>query len=202
MPRVVNKEEKKMEILHSAMKVFAQKGVVKTKMIDIAMEAGIGKGTIYEYFKSKEEIFINSFEYFFHSMGSRIAEVVEEEGDPVKQLRQIAEISLNSVLDESGDYVDIMMDFWAEGVRNKNQEFLNKVNLKGVYAEFRSHIKRIIQMGIGQGIFRKVDPKTAASVFIGLFDGIMLQWIVDRRAIDLKKVIDFLTDDFINGIKA
>jgi len=202
MPKIVDKEAKKMEILHAAMKVFAQKGVVKTKMIDIATEARIGKGTIYEYYRSKEEIFITSFHYFFQSMESSFKDVLEQGTNPVRQLRLIAEISLQTVLHGNADYADIMMDFWAEGVRNKDQRFLNKVNLKGVYADFRKMIAEIIQNGIDQGIFREVDVQTAASVFIGLFDGVMLQWIMDRKAVDLKKVIDFLSDDFINGIKA
>ena len=201
MPKIVDKEAKKMDILHVAMRVFARKGVVKTKMIDIATEAGIGKGTIYEYFHSKEDIFVTSFTYFFESMESNIGQAMSSENDPIKQLRLLAEISLESILHGGEEYADIMMDFWAEGVRNKNQEFLERIDLKGIYSEYRNIVKGILQNGIDQGVFRNIDPKTAASVFIGVFDGIMLQWIMDRRAINLNKVIDFLLDGFINGIK-
>ncbi len=201
MPKIVDKEAKKMDILHVAMKVFARKGVVKTKMIDIATEAGIGKGTIYEYFHSKEDIFVTSFNYFFESMNFNIVQAIASEHDPVKQLRLFVEISFESILHGGEEYADIMMDFWAEGVRNKNQEFLGRIDLKGIYSEYRNMVKKIIQNGIKQGVFREIDPKTAASVFIGVLDGIMLQWVMDRRAINLNKVIDFLLDGFINGIK-
>jgi AcrR family transcriptional regulator len=201
MPKIVDKEAKKMDILHVAMRVFARKGVVKTKMIDIATEAGIGKGTIYEYFHSKEDIFVTSFNYFFDSLESNVEQAISSEQDPVKQLRLLAEMSLESVLHGSEEYAYIMMDFWAEGVRNKNPEFLERIDLKGVYSEYRNIVKRILQNGINQGVFRDIDPKTAASVFIGVFDGIMLQWIMDRRAVNLNKVIEFLLDGFINGIK-
>jgi TetR/AcrR family fatty acid metabolism transcriptional regulator len=200
MPKIVDKEAKKMHILHVAMRVFAQKGVVKTKMIDIATAAGIGKGTIYEYFTSKEDVFATSFEYFFQSLELSIRDKLKDIDDPVLQLRLIAELSLHSVLHGNGDYMHIMMDFWAEGVRNKNQEFLDKVDLKAVYTKYRNLIKSIIQSGIDKHIFRKVDTATAASVFIGLYDGIMLQWIMDPESINIDKVIDFVTDDFINGI--
>ena len=56
-PKIVDKEAKKTQIIIAATQVFSKLGVAKTKMIDIAQAAGIGKGTIYEYFRSKEEIF-------------------------------------------------------------------------------------------------------------------------------------------------
>lgn len=190
-----------MDILHVAMRVFARKGVVKTKMIDIAIEAGIGKGTIYEYFRSKEDIFTSAFIYFFENLQSGISQALQAEKDPVRQLRILTELSLESVLHGSDDFADIMMDFWAEGVRNKDQIMLNKINLKGIYSDYRKIVKKILKNGIAQGAFRNIDTNAAAAVFIGVFDGILLQWILDRKAINLKKVSDVLLDSYINGIK-
>jgi len=201
MPRVVNKEAKKMQILQVAMKVFARKGVVKTKMIDIATEAAVGKGTIYEYFRSKDEIFISAFTYFFETMLAEVNQVIDTEQDPVRQLQIITELSLKSLLQENEEFADIMMDFWAEGVRNKNQVVLNSINLKGIYADYRKIVAKILKRGISQGVFKEMDIHTAASVFIGTFDGIMLQWILDRRRINLQKVSRILLETFINGIK-
>ena len=84
MPKIVDKEAKKLAILHAAMHVFARQGVVKTKMIDIARYAGIGKGTIYEYFRSKEEIFNSAFQYFFEDVEQALQQVVASKGDPVQ----------------------------------------------------------------------------------------------------------------------
>ena len=201
MPRVVDKEAKKMQILQVAMKVFARKGVVKTKMIDIATEAGIGKGTIYEYFRSKEEIFASAFTYFFETMMGEINQAIQAEHDPVRQLQIITELSLKSLIEGNAEFADIMMDFWAEGVRNKNQVMLSSINLKGIYADYRKIVAKILKSGINQGIFKKMDINAAASVFIGTFDGIMLQWILDRKIVNLHKVLSILMDTFINGIK-
>ena len=91
MPRIVDKEAKKLQILHVAMRVFARKGVVKTKMIDIATEAGIGKGTIYEYFRSKDAIFVSAFTYFFETMQAELKQALASEHNPVRQLQILAE---------------------------------------------------------------------------------------------------------------
>ena len=200
MPKIVDKEAKKMEILHAAMKVFSQKGVVKTKMIDIAVAGGVGKGTIYEYFRSKEEIFATAFSYFFENMTTTISSAIEGEKNPLRQLQLLVQKSFDAILHGGDDFPDIMMDFWAEGVRNKNEDVLQTVNLKAMYAEYRKMVKQILENGINNGVFRPIDTQAAASVFIGSFDGIMLQWILDRKEINLPEVTKVLLDSFINGI--
>ena len=201
MPKIVDKKAKKLEILHVAMQVFARKGVVKTKMIDIATTAGIGKGTIYEYFSSKEDIFKTAFVFFFQSMDQTIQEALARTNDPLEQLHVLVEKMLASMMHGGENFAEIMMDFWAEGVRNKDSEVLNTIDLKGVYARYRKMIKGILDNGIRQGIFRKMDSKTVASVFIGTLDGIMLQWILDHKAINIRKGYQALLETMIDGIR-
>lgn len=201
MPKIVDKEAKKMEILNAAMQVFAQKGVVKTKIIDIATTAGVGKGTIYEYFRSKEEIFTSAYNYFFQTMESMLQEALSKEDDPLKQLELILTISLDAFMHIGEEFADIMMEFWAEGIRNKNQDILDAINLKGVYSNYRKMIQKILKKGIEKGMFKPMDTKSTASVLIGALDGVMLQWIMDRKAINLRKVSVVLLDSFIEGIR-
>ena len=201
MPKIVDKEAKKMEILHAAMQVFAQKGVVKTKIIDIATTAGVGKGTIYEYFRSKEEIFTSAYTYFFQTMESMVQEALSKEDDPLKQLELILTISLEAFMHIGEEFADIMMEFWAEGIRNKNQDILDAINLKEVYSNYRKMIQQILKKGIEKGVFKPMDTKSTASILIGALDGIMLQWIMDRKAINLRKVPVVILDSIIEGIR-
>ena len=76
-PKYVDKEEKKRDLLKAAMRVFAQRGVVNTKMADIALAAGIGKGTIYEYFRSKEDIFAEAYHLVFQGIEEKIGAVLD-----------------------------------------------------------------------------------------------------------------------------
>ena len=197
-PKIVNKEAKKMEIIHAAIKVFSEKGMVKAKMADIALEAGIGKGTIYEYFRSKEDVFTSGFQIFFQGMQEQIETAINSTTDPVEQLRLLINVSFRSFLHYGSDLAMIMMDFWAEGIRNKDEKILKAIDLRKIYYEFRIIIKAIIDNGIKQGVFRKVDSHHVASLLIGALDGIMLQWIMDHKAIDLTKVTESVNDIFIN----
>ena len=201
MPKIVDKKAKKLEILHAAAKVFAEKGVVKTKMVDIATEAGIGKGTIYEYYRSKEEIFGDTFRLIFDHMESQMADAIGHTQDPVVKLKTLIQVTLKEFLEHSGDLAGIMMDFWAEGVRSKNNDVLSIINLELVYSEYKLLIADILHDGMKKGIFREVDANSLAAIIIGSMDGIMLQWIMNKNAVNLDKVSEVMVDTLLNGIK-
>ena len=201
MPKIIDKEVKKLEILHAAMKVFAHKGILNTKMIDIANEARVGKGTIYEYFRSKDEIFITAYQYVFTEANNNLTEALQTTSDPVKKLELVLNITFDSFMGHSGEFAAIMMDFWAEGVRRKDSKVLDAFNLKGVYTEYRALVSSILQEGIKKGIFRDMDVNLVSSAFLGTLDGLALQWIIDPGAVNLQKVPAVILDGFLNGIK-
>ena len=202
MPKIIDKEVKKLEILHAAMKVFANKGILNTKMIDISSEAGVGKGTIYEYFRSKDEIFFTAFTYVFKETEQQLSDALSTTSDPVRKLELVLEITFDSFMGHSGEFAAIMMDFWAEGVRNKDSNILNAIDLKGIYAEYRKLISSILQEGIDNRIFRQMDIDLIASAFLAILDGLALQWIMDRKAVNLKQVTAVVLECIINGIKS
>ena len=199
-PKIVDKDAKKIEIIHAAVKVFSEKGMVKAKMADIALEAGIGKGTIYEYFRSKEEVFASGFQMFFQGMENQIESALSSTTDPVEQLKLLINLSFKSFLQHGSDLAMIMMDFWAEGIRNKDEKILDSIDLRQIYHEFRIMIQSIINNGIEQGVFRQVDTHNVAALLIGALDGIMLQWIMDQKVIDLEKITDSVIDNFLYGL--
>ncbi len=201
MPKIIDKQAKKLEILHAAAKVFAEKGVVKTKMMDIAVAAAIGKGTIYEYYRSKEEIFGDTFRLIFDHMESQLADSIGNTDDPVLKLKQLIKITLEEFLEHSGDLAGIMMDFWAEGVRTKNNDVLGIINLEQVYSEYRMMIADILHDGINKRVFRKVDVNSLSVIIIGALDGIMLQWIINKNIVDIKKVSAVIIETLLNGIQ-
>jgi AcrR family transcriptional regulator len=201
MPKRVDKEAKKNEILHVAMRIFAKNGVVKTKMADIAQAAAIGKGTIYEYFRSKEDIFAAAFQHVFNNMDKSLKEAFKSSDDPVNKLKSIVDVSLREFLQNTDEFAAIMMDFWAEGIRNKDDKILNLIDLKQIYVQYRDLIATILDDGIKQNIFRKVNTHEMASALIAALDGLMLQWILDKDIFDTNKVAEAVWDGFFHGIK-
>ena len=200
-PKIVDKEAKKLEILQAALGVFSQKGVANTKMIDIATAASIGKGTIYEYFKSKEDIFTAGFQHFFNGFEQNIESAVMQSDNPEEQLQILIRSSLGSFFESHADFAIIMLDFWAEGIRTKDDTIDEALNLKQVYRMYRGMIVKIIEAGMEKGIFRNVNPVANASYLIAAIDGLMLQWVMEPEIFDIDEVIDAICDVTLKGLR-
>jgi AcrR family transcriptional regulator len=187
MPKIVDKERKKAKILEASIKVFAEKGWNKTKMSDIAEAADIGKGTVYEYFQSKDELFAASFRHFMAMAESIIAERISPIDDPLERLWAYI-LSWSDIFEsEYMDYVEIVIDFWAEGIRSKGR--FSSIDLMKVYFDNRTFIESLLEECIVQDKIKSIDKKIVASIIIGTLDGLMIQWIMDRNVFDLKEAV-------------
>ena len=198
-PKIIDKQAKKQEILKIAMKVFAQKGVANTKMADVADAAGIGKGTIYEYFKSKEDILHEAFNYFVEHLNTVMAKHLFRIYDPIEKLKALVNGWIEVMKDTSIDFMEMMMDFWAEGVRQHQDTCL--FDLNDMYNEYRIMVKAILEEGVERGQIRPINTTLVASILIGSIDGLMLQWFIDRNLFNLDEAAHVFTKTFLKGIQ-
>ncbi|MFP4081733.1 MAG: TetR/AcrR family transcriptional regulator [Candidatus Aminicenantes bacterium] len=199
MPKIVDKKIKREKILESAISVFAKKGIFKTKIADIAAAADVGKGTIYEYFNSKDEIFLAAFHYVIEKAERVVAKRLSTTGDPLEKLCLLFEAWKEILGSEFKEHMEIMLDFWAEGIRSKDESAA--FSLKKIYDENRKLIKNILDDCVEQRKIRPVDTKIAASIIIGTMDGLIVQFITDPRIFSIKKSFDLLAQIVISGLK-
>lgn len=200
MPKKVDREARKKDIIQAALKVFAKKGVANTLMAEIAEAASIGKGTIYEYFKNKNEIFADSFLLFLDAMDTTMGKRLYKLTDPVQKLKALI-LGWVEVFDSIGfDYIEVILEFWAEGIRTTHAGSCGIIDLKGLYADFRQMIKAILDEGIKAGKFRELNTTLTASILIGALDGLMLQWILDKSIFSINEAAEHLADEFLIGI--
>ena len=186
--------DKREAILRAAIKVFAQKGYFNSKVADIAKEAGIADGTVYLYFKSKEEIlhsvFDRAMEEFIAEGKREIAEI--EEAD--KRLQRIAQLHLEKL----GADRDLAIVFQVElrGSTKFMEEFSG-----GGFAEYLEIIQKTIQEGQKTGVFRKdLRPITAAKILYGALDEMVTNWILSKRAYPLAPMADEVLKVFFGGV--
>jgi TetR/AcrR family fatty acid metabolism transcriptional regulator len=198
-PKIIDKQAKKQEILQAAMKLFAQKGVANTKMADVAEAAGIGKGTIYEYFKSKDDIFKEAFNHFMEHINAVMAKHLFKVFDPVEKLKAVIAGWVEVMKDTSIDFMEMMMDFWAEGVRQHKESCMFDLNY--MYNEYRNMLVSILEEGVERGQIKSSNTKIVASILIGSIDGVMLQWFIDRKLFDLDEAAQVFTDTFLLGLQ-
>jgi AcrR family transcriptional regulator len=199
--KVVDKEEKKDRILKAAIGEFAKKGFAKTTISDIAQAAGIGKGTVYEYFENKEEIINYSFNYFMRFMQFDIETILIAEISAREKLEQILDLFSDMNNWGSTDFIELMFDFWSEGIKNKNSRGGLLKDMNKFYRSYREIFADIIVKGMGDGCFRKdINPGYIAAMIIGCLDGITVQWVLDKEAIDLSEAIKTIKSTILKGI--
>ncbi len=202
-PRIINKQAKRSEILLAAMEVIAAKGFAHTKMSDIAERAGIGKGTIYEYFRGKEEIFKEAFNHYFAGIELMVAEKMRNTSRPVEKLSLFIRAFSEYIASTPSNHFEIVAEFWAESIRYRDEQHRRLISFEEKYEEFRMIIGSILNEGKTAGDFRTdFDSRMVASLLIGAMDGIYFQWLMNRRSIDLLKASDSLLAILLKGISA
>ncbi|MDD4527311.1 MAG: TetR/AcrR family transcriptional regulator [Candidatus Margulisbacteria bacterium] len=184
MPKIVNKQEKRSRLVQAAIPVFAKYTFREAKMNDVAISADVGKGTLYEYFESKDELFLEIFKMWFSTLEAQIHDVVNAIDDPGKQLITFYE-QYFATIEKYSDTYYIYFDFWTELVRNPK---ISSQEIKDVYQSLRSLVAGILEDGVSLGIFKKLDPQVKSIQLLSIVDGLLLQWLMDRESFSLKEV--------------
>jgi len=177
----ISKEERKNQIIHAAAQVFSQKGYSGTVMDEIARCGGIGKGTLYEYFDSKEDLFFAVFEWYMKESGSAATVSISALGGPSSSRLMALSDSLITTWVKMMDAHSLVMEFWAASASSQMRERFKTVFRQG-YEDFRHIVGSLIQDGIERGEFRlDIDPESIAAALVGTWDALLLQaWFDDR----------------------
>jgi AcrR family transcriptional regulator len=187
------KTSKRELIIAAAIQVFSQKGYHYTKMEEIALAAGIGKGTIYEYFTSKlqlvQEVMERTFRCYDHNL----------ETDANKSLTFPARIKILleghfRFCQENQELTRFL--FWDTEVIDEELRTwaLRKRSLK------EQHMQEFIQVAIEKGEIRAIDSKLLTVLISGIFSAIWMPVVLEGWAIDAAAAANEVTDILMNGI--
>lgn len=199
MPIVVNKKKKREDILDAAMRVFAQKGFHRTKMEEVALAANIGKGTIYEYFQSKSELFLSLHAHMLAQLREFYLKELEGLEDPQQLIERFIETAFETFRLWEPFFI-VFFDFWAEGGRSEHQTLLQS-QLRDAQQRSRRDLASIITAGVELGAFHCADPILAAANILASLDGLVLQWLCDRQAFDLDKLREIVTQTTLKSLQ-
>src|SRR3989454_6129077 len=155
---------KREAILRAAIRVFARNGYFNSKVADIARAAGVADGTVYLYFKSKEEILHSIFD---QNMAEAIAadrKLIDKLGDPREKLRRIATLHLERL----GADRDLAVVFQVE--LRGSTKFMEEFSAAG-FAEYLEMLRRTVEEGQRSGMFRKdLNAKLVSKILFGALD--------------------------------
>jgi TetR/AcrR family fatty acid metabolism transcriptional regulator len=187
--------DKRDAILRAATKVFAQHGFFQSQVADVARVAGVAAGTVYLYFKGKDDLLVSIFE---RSMGEVLAEgraALDGIGDPAERLRKIAHMHLGRL----GKDRNLAVVFQVE--LRQSVKFMERFS-ESFLQEYFTLIRQAIADGQQRGVFRKdLSATTATKIFFGALDEMATNWVLSRRKYDLPAEADAVVDLFTNGVK-
>jgi TetR/AcrR family transcriptional regulator, fatty acid metabolism regulator protein len=200
-PRIVDKDERRGEILGAATRAFARKGYHATRVADIAREAGVAQGTVYLYFGSREEILVSAFEVFADGMMAGVRAAVEADDPALDRLRSVVRAVLSS-MEADPDLSRVMLDFWSAGTFGaRDPEEGPRIDLGKVYAEYRGLFAGLLEQARREGDVRDDLPEGAPAVIVGAIEGVMLQWIVAPGAPSPLEIAEPMLDVLLNGLR-
>src|SRR5882762_6864956 len=192
-PVVVDKRE---AILRAAISVFAHNGYFNSKVADIASEAGVADGTVYLYFKSKEEILHSIFDRSVDEAVADARKQLDAISDPREKLRQIARLHLERL----GADRDLAVVFQVE--LRGSTKFMREFSAAG-FAEYLSLLRQTFEEGQRSGVFRKdLSAKLVSKILFGALDEMATNWIISKRKYKLEPMAEVVMDVFLNGVSA
>ena len=186
--------DKRVAILDAATTVFARRGYFGSQVADVARAAGIAAGTVYLYFRSKEEILTSIFDRTMREAIDEGRTALEDVRDPVERLRRIARMHLARM----GRDRNLAIVFQVE--LRQTTKFMEQFSKSGL-RDYLSVIQQTIEEGQARGVFRKsINARTASKVFFGALDELATNWILSRRRYALEEQADDIVDLIVGGL--
>ena len=201
MPKIVDKDKRRSEIAHKAIEVLARKGFQSATIQDIADAAGLGKGTIYHYFKTKEEILMAVSGEIFLEMERSLGAALLRMDEPEERLAALIQESLN-ITEELEHLYIIYTDLWLANLRGQGQgDFIAVIT--SLNDDLRKIVARMIEDGKRKGLWAEdIDADALAVYLITSFDGVVFHYMLDKKAFDIKHVTREFIRFFLRHAKA
>ena len=177
--------DKRAVILDAALRTFVKRGYPKTKVAEIASEAGVAEGTLYNYFPSKEDLLLALFDEKWNAIIHEVKSKINRLDDPNKKLKAIFS-SVVRMFRKNRQLAEIfMIDIKQSSI------FLNNYTINRI-VEFLDLIEDILEEGKRKGIYRKdLDSRVAKMIIFGAAQGILLSWVLSESTAVKNKTFKF-----------
>jgi TetR/AcrR family transcriptional regulator, fatty acid metabolism regulator protein len=186
---------KRDAILRAAIDVFADRGYFNAQVADVARAAGVAAGTVYLYFRSKEDLLVSIFERTMRDTLTQGRDAVACLDDPAERLRRFARLHLGML----GRDRNLAIVFQIELRQSvKFMEHFSSTLLR----DYLGQIRAAIADGQEAGLFRAdLNTTAAAKMFFGALDEMATNWILSSRRGSLESDADLVVDVFMNGAR-
>lgn len=171
--------EKRQRILRAAAKVWHRRALAMASMDEIASEAGVSKGTLYNFFRNKEDLFVATVMAPYDDFLENFTPKIDEIDDPSERLQVLFD-SLCTIFHPVSDHLNLQYQAWSVIVRDPAARDRMFEALRRVYAGFYRGTIATLEEGIKRGQFRAdIDVSLVATSWISMFDGMSYRTTFD-----------------------
>lgn len=186
--------EKYQRILDAAVEVIAERGYFKSPVSEIAKRAGVADGTVYLYFKSKDDVLRTAIDRRFETFYQQIADAFLTIPGPREQLEYIAQVHLESY------QVNRSMAVLLQTEMRQSAKFIAEFSHRHL-ARYIQTVREVVRRGQEEGIFRRdVSDGVVAHCMFGTIDELVSSAVFTGRAYDAKATAAQVMDVLLNGI--
>lgn len=188
--------DKYQKILAAAIKVFAEQGFHQATVAQIARQAGVADGTIYLYFKNKDDILVHFYTHKAKLVFQRFRQAVDQADTAIGKLRNLIRIHLQEFQSDPNMAV-------AYQIETRQQRDFTLEHIKEMSRMYRDIITEIVELGQREGTIRENLPMGLVKRLInGAVDEVINDWIHKNGRYELTAMAEPLVDLFVNGIGA
>lgn len=188
--------DKRQRILDAALRAFAEQGFYNTKISDVANYANVADGTIYLYFKNKDDLLISLFEDRMDWIIDRVTSAIEKsDGSVIDQIRHLIRMHFQMAIDRPklAEFITVELRQSTKFVKEyKNERFYDYLGV----------MEGLLEKGINEGIFREDLDKqlVARSIFGALDEGLLALTLADSDQSDVEERTEQTSNMFIHGL--
>lgn len=186
-------------IKRAALKVFSEKGIEASTMLEVAEQAGIGKGTLYEYFPSKQNLYLGSLEMIMDDLENHLGTRLDGTIDPVKKITIFIDETYRYFIIKP-EISKLLCDMWTAGATREGDKPLLAA-LTPRYMEFQKWLAAIIDEAVKQKLFKPVKSMHVASILMAVIDGLALQAVVGMLPKDSSRFVKTICNTLLDGLR-
>jgi len=184
------------EILQAAEKIFATKGFFHSSMSEIAGAAEFGTGTLYKYFRSKEDLYFTLIDEKTEEVNRLILDELSQESSAVDRIKRVLRLQL--------EFMERNRNFFKIYISERNRfEWTVKDDLgKGIHDKMIAYIDflaRVMKQGIKDKEFKPLDPVDMAHAFVGIVNSFLFEWLIRSQPYSILSKMDTMLEIFLGG---
>jgi AcrR family transcriptional regulator len=189
--------QRKLEILAVAEQLFARKGFFKTSMAEIAQEAEFSVGSLYQFFPSKDAVYVALMEDKFAEYLALVQREVAAAKTPVDQLEALIATKFG-FFEKHRNFFRIYVTEWGVGECSVKGALGQRIS--GLREEYLALLTKTMAAGVRRRMFKKLDARELAHLFDGMMNAIIHQWIASAGEESLTAKSGAIRDVFLQGV--